>query len=91
MVRTESVRYNAQEGSLVRGGEGTFSHQQHVYVCATIGGSNGLGQVLRLSDDSNGFLESIAESPGADRLNMPDAAVVVGPFRELGDMARGEA
>jgi len=81
---TDSVRDQAQElgAALIRRGEGVAFHDRAVYVCATIGGRAGLGQLLRLVDGARPTLEVIAESSDSDALEMPDN-ISVAPWGDV--------
>jgi secreted PhoX family phosphatase len=82
--KDDSVRLQARErgAAIVRRGEGLCLDGGAVYVCATIGGRAGAGQLLRLIDGAEATLETFAESPGSDVLDMPDN-IVVAPFGDV--------
>ena len=82
--KDDSVRLQARErgAALIRRGEGICFDAGAVYVCATSGGRAGSGQVLRVIDGARPTVETVAESPGSEVLDMPDN-VVVAPFGDV--------
>jgi hypothetical protein len=81
-VRAQAARAGAAR---VRRGEGMVWHEGAVYVCSTSGGRADAGQIFRLIPGKKGgddTLELLAESPGADVLDMPDN-ICVTPWGDI--------
>lgn len=79
----DTVRLQAQErgAAVLRRGEGLWFHDGAVYVCATTGGANQRGQILRLRPEPDSRIETIAE--GHDEgLDMPDN-ITVAPWGDV--------
>ncbi|HMJ09895.1 MAG TPA: alkaline phosphatase PhoX [Polyangiaceae bacterium] len=79
----DTVRLQAQErgAAIVRRGEGAWFHEGSVYVCATVGGAEEKGQILRLSPEPENRVASIAEGK-SDGIDMPDN-ITVAPWGDV--------
>ena len=73
----------AQGAAIVKRGEGLWLDDGLVYVCSTTGGPAGKGQIFCLDPDGDGgTLTLLAQSPGAEQLDMPDN-ICVAPNGDL--------
>jgi secreted PhoX family phosphatase len=83
----DSLRQQAQAlgAAVVRRGEGIWFSDDSVYVCATIGGRGGIGQILKLLPERPGrgaALELVTSSPGEAVLDHPDN-ITVAPWGDV--------
>ncbi|WP_437756065.1 alkaline phosphatase PhoX [Sorangium sp. So ce1389] len=83
--RDDTVRMQARAkgAAVIRRGEGICLSQGIVYLCATIGGPAGAGQIFQLVPAGDGgTLEVVAHSTSTDELDMPDN-ITIAPWGEL--------
>ena len=85
--KDDSVRHQATAAGAARfcRGEGIFCNDGVVYICCTIGGRQGSGQVFKLTLSRSGAsdrLELFVESPGSSVLDMPDN-IFLAPWGDL--------
>jgi uncharacterized protein len=85
--KDDTLRLQAQAlgAATVRRGEGIWFEHGVAYVCATVGGVNGLGQILRLVPEEGeraATIEVIATSPGEAVLDHPDN-ITVAPWGDV--------
>jgi secreted PhoX family phosphatase len=80
----DTLRQAAQSlgGAQIARGEGIWFFEGQVYICATMGGVLGKGQIFRLIDGDNPTLEVIAVSTNTSVLDNPDN-ITVAPWGEL--------
>ncbi|WP_437279010.1 alkaline phosphatase PhoX [Sorangium sp. So ce375] len=83
--REDTVRREARTkgAAVVRRGEGVCLSQGVVYICATIGGPAGAGQIFQLVPaEDGGTLEVVAQSTDTQELEAPDN-ITIAPWGEL--------